>query len=144
MADDPAIGRRAFIFKLSKSGDGGPAGSRRRQGRGPVAALGHDSHRDGVIKGPNLCAPNAGNTFWTLGSDDNAFIGSGQMERHALGLGEWIGCEFREIIQLGVEVSHIDWQGCAVRLWLRRELDAAIQPRARYRRFETAETKASR
>ena len=127
---------------MSKSGDGGPVRARGLEGRGPVATLGDDGSGHGVKGGANLRAPSARNTRRPLGSHDDPLLGAGQMERQALGLGNWVGRDPREKIELRIELGHVDIDGCAVALRVvSRKLGAiALEPRASFGSVKPFET----
>jgi hypothetical protein len=105
-------------FHLSNKCNAGSVFTWRWLGRGPVPALGHDSAAKGIIDRRNLCAPITCNALGSLRWQDAALlvimIGAGQMKRQALGLGQRVCCDARQIIQLRIEIGHRDLNGAII------------------------------
>lgn len=93
-------------------------------------------------------APPSRKSLRPFGGHEDTVMGAGKMESQALGLGHGVGRDPREKIELGIELGHIDLDGCVVRLGgvsLGLELGAfTVQPWAGFLITQTLEAEPRR
>ena len=109
----------------------------------PVAALRDDGRGHGVKGGSNLRPPSSRNTRRPLRSHDDPLMLASKMEGQALGLGNWVGCDPREKIELRIELGHVDLDGCVVRLFVLQGIELGaitFEPRADFGSVKPFET----
>ena len=112
--------------------------------------MGDDGRGHGVKRGANFCPPSACNTLRPLGGHDNALAAAGQMEGQALGLGEGVGRDLREKIELRIKLGHVDGHGWGVPMAVAclehglKLRPVTVQPRANLVRIKPFKAEARR